>query len=171
MFITTPKFTLDETFEFEELFFSFMFKTSPQLICKFNAKTHQPSARSNYSISIKYNLYHLPMKLWEGNIFSYVCLSCRPRSGVSHVIINDDAIDHHTETSLYKKPNLGMGPPKPPASDIWRTFDWRLFQTCSLEASRYSSLSSPDICWMLKHVQLASGWYASYWNAFLSTIL
>ena len=47
--------------------------------------------------------------------------------------------------------------------------NWRPVQTCSLE-----DLTPPstDIQWQPpKHVRLASGWYASYWNAFLLLLL
>ena len=40
---------------------------------------------------------------------------------------------------------------------------WKPVQTCSFEDP---TPISTDI-WWLKHTQLASGWYASYWKAFL----
>ena len=49
--------------------------------------------------------------------------------------------------------------PDDPASDIW----WPRLATCSLE----DPPTSVDTWWLMKHVQLASGWYTSYWNDFL----
>ena len=67
---------------------------------------------------------------------------------------------------LYRTPSPDMGPyyTAPTNIDIGGQ-DWRSVQTCSLEGP-----SSTDICWLLRHVRLASGRYASYWNAFLSNM-
>ena len=43
---------------------------------------------------------------------------------------------------------------------------WRPVQTCSLEFT-VRMPHCTDIWWSLKHVWLASRWYACYWNAFL----
>ena len=43
--------------------------------------------------------------------------------------------------------------------------NWRPVQTCSLVL--IVQPHSTDIWWSPKHIWLASGWYASYWNAFL----
>ena len=66
--------------------------------------------------------------------------------------ITHDTLDHTVQE-----------PPGPdsPINDIWRP----ILETCS------NLFTSPplltEISWLEKHVRLASGWYASYWNAFL----
>ena len=97
--------------------------------------------------------YRPPTKLREGNVFSRICLSRGVDIG----------------TALHPPPP-DMGPPGPgsPASDIW----WPSLEICSnlfIEPHCTGLLSptSTDIWWPLKYIRLASGRYASLWNAFL----
>ena len=50
-------------------------------------------------------------------------------------------------------------------TDIW----WPTLETCSNLFTRGPSPSSHIWWWPLKQVWFASGWYASYWNAFFTT--
>ena len=65
-------------------------------------------------------------------------------------------------------PDIRHGTPSPPASYIW----WPFLETCSnlftWGSPPHTHIWGPPIGWM--HVLLASGRYASHWNAFLSTM-
>ena len=52
----------------------------------------------------------------------------------------------------------------PSACDIW----WLSLETCWTSNFK-TPLTGTDVWWP-KHIHLASGWYASYWNAFLLII-
>ena len=93
---------------------------------------------------------YLPKTLW--NVFSHVCLSVCPRGEGP-----PDPNPSGRGTSLCR-PSPSSGPP---AGDIWCQ-QWEPVQTCSAQ-----DLHNIDIWWLLKHVWLASGRYASYWNTFL----
>ena len=56
--------------------------------------------------SLQYMIYHyrLPRKLWEGNVFSHVCLSFCLRGG-SHVTITHDALDLTVQEPLHSWPH------------------------------------------------------------------
>ena len=73
---------------------------------------------------------------------------------------------HFTGTPPAQTPGLDPTIQWLPASDIW----WPSLETCSNLFTWWSFPPSTYIWWLLKHVQLASGWYASYWNAFLFSI-
>ena len=67
--------------------------------------------------------------------------------------------------TLQSRPHGIWTPPysDPPCSDIW----WPSLETCSNLFTWGSLPPCTDIWWLLKDMQLASGQYASYWNAFL----
>ena len=48
---------------------------------------------------------------------------------------------------------------------------WRPVQTCSLGLTAQTPSTGTDIWWPPKHILLASGRYASYWNGFLFLVL
>ena len=100
--------------------------------------------------------YHPPTKLWEGNIFSNVCLSvCLFTSAEGLLTITNNALD-----SLYRDPP-NLVPPR--ASDIW----WPSMETCSiLFTSGPPQLVLTPVA-IEAHTVGASGQYASYWNTFL----
>ena len=79
-------------------------------------------------------------KLREGNVFSHIFPSFCPWEGGSHVTIAHDALDLTIQ-----------GPPPS--------------QTCSNLFNLDVTVQGPAHCGQL--VQLASGGFASYWNAFL----
>ena len=83
------------------------------------------------------------MKLWEGNVFSRVCLSSLFRGGPMSLYITHDAL----ALTIQGHPLLDMRP-----SLFW------------------DPAPTPRTCsnlFIMKHVRLSSGWFASYWNAFL----
>ena len=82
-------------------------------------------------------LHHRPTKLWEGNVFSHVCLY----TGGSHV-----SITHDTLKLAIQPPQLGTSW-TPLASDIW----WPSLETCSYLFSS-GPHTSADIWWLLKQV-------------------
>ena len=121
------------------------------------------------SICSSWLFYRPPTKLREGNVVTCVCLSVH--SGVPHVIL---PMVHWT--SLYRTPPLPdmiHGDPQPQPRTPARDILWSSLETCSnLFIGPHTSLySTPpystDIWCPLKHVQLASRGYASYWDASL----
>ena len=82
--------------------------------------------------------------------------------GLTHVTITHNALNLTVrpswhETLLYTAPT--------PASDIW----WPILETCSNLFS-CGPPNGTDIWWLMKHIQLPSWQYASYWNAFLLSL-
>ena len=75
--------------------------------------------------------YHLPMKLWEGHVFSHVCLSAFLSTGGPHVTITHDALDLNIQGPTPSQlPLCGNPPalvPTPPGSGSW----WPRPETCS----------------------------------------
>ena len=116
-------------------------------------------------LSFCWNMQSLrpPMKMWECNVFTHVCLLIgrAPMWALSMM----------QWTSLYSLQTSNMGAPRhqtwdPPSPRPWPT----LLVTCGCHHWRPVHLrthrTSTDI-WRPKHVWLASGRYASCWNAFL----
>ena len=120
--------------------------------------------------------YHLPMKLWEGNVFiqsiilSTTGVSCDQYpwcigphlTGTPNSPGPLDLVPHYRDSHLQLCPHtwdltillfllVTSGPQ-----------NWRPIQTYSLEDP-----TSAGIWWLLKHIQLTSGRYAPFWNAFL----
>ena len=108
-------------------------------------------------------------------MFSYmsVCHSVHRRS---HVTIIRDALAlteqdhpaHGTSGTPKAPPTPDMGPQRLPASDIW----WPPLKTCSKLFTLRPT--PPNRSCNLMAVEAGtvstSGWYASYWNAFLCTV-
>ena len=133
------------------------------------------------------NIYHPPTKIRECNVFTGVCLSFW--SGDPHLTISDDTFDLTKQGYPYQPcsdQTRAVGTPWPlplsrhgswqapspcsPANDIW----WTSLETCSnlfiwphWIASSHTHCCSTEIWWPPKHVQLASGWYTPYLNAYL----
>ena len=111
----------------------------------------------NWSIShlSELNYYRMPTTLWKGNVFSHVCLST---GGRSHVTITHDRIGPHL---------TGTTP-----------ISWHV-ETCSnwtaLRTHHPPHLSpSPPVQGALARllpIRLTSGWFTSYWKAFLFTVI
>ena len=95
---------------------------------------------------------------------AFVCLQGR---GGPHVTITHDALDLTVQPPLPHR-HQTWAPPGPPTPLLMTSHDhfWRPVQTCSLE----DCPTSTDIWWP-KQIWLASGRYASYWNALLFEIL
>ena len=69
------------------------------------------------------SIYHPPMKLQEGDVFTHLCQAVCSQGMASHVAITRDALGHWT--SLYSPPGLVLLVLA--AGDQ----DWRPVQTCS----------------------------------------
>ena len=125
--------------------------------------------------------YHPPSKLWEGNVFSHVCPWGWGESHVMHWCIG---IGPHCTASPAQSWSCSPGywdftvqwppwlqPPstwdltvRAPAGDIW----WPRLKTCSnlfTWGPPHPPLLAPGT--ENAHTVSASGWYVSYWNAFL----
>ena len=112
------------------------------------------------------NIYRLPTRVWEGNVFRRVCLSFFPWEG-------DFPYDHYPWCIGLHHPGMATSPPPGPRPVILCTGtparvpcpllmasggqDWRPAQTCLLE--------DPHQCWHLVAGMYRQ--YASYWNASL----
>ena len=104
-----------------------------------------------------YNYYRPPTELREGNVFSCVCPFRLSVHRWSYVTITHDALDLTVEGSPLPRPS-------PPLQT--REYDGhhqRPVQTHSLEDPQPPT--STDIWRPPRQVWLASGQYASYWNA------
>ena len=79
------------------------------------------------------HFYCLPVKLWEGNVFTHVCLSFCPWGGACHVAITYNALD----LTILEPPGLSVPLCKPlgtgPLLLTSGGQDWRSVQTCSNE--------------------------------------
>ena len=66
------------------------------------------------------------------------------------------------------RPDMGHVDPPSPLLVTSGGHHWRPVQTCSLDLTvQGASPITTDIWWPPKHIQLANGQYASYWNVFL----
>ena len=117
--------------------------------------THNKHVHKNNScvISSWLTYYHLTIKLWEGNVFSRVCLST---GGRSHIAITNDALylTIHGPLAIVPPPFV-QGPlsPTPSLLDklVAKTED--LFKFVHL---RTPLVLTPD-GWLLNHIWWATG--------------
>ena len=117
------------------------------------------------------SIYYPPTKLREGNVYSHVCLS---------FILSTDGVGSHV-TSDYWPWCIGSHYTCTPSPDIEHlctyptppcpTSPLGYVQTCSTWIILYRDPTSRaySILFIMKHVRLTSGRFASYWNAFLFT--
>ena len=120
-----------------------------------------------------YLYYRPPMKLLEGNVFTRVCLFTE--GGVHMWPL---PMMHWTSVYRPSKPQLSSGhqtwdPSSPSPLEIRHGTPSFMLVTSGGDHWRPCSLEeAPSTQWYwhlvaTKHVWLASGWYTSYWNAFL----
>ena len=83
---------------------------------KIHRKTKHTKASVEIFTAICDTFYHLPTKLWEGNVFTAICLFMGKEF---RVIIIRDALDLTVQSPLTHPPY--------PASDIW----WPRMESCS----------------------------------------
>ena len=107
-------------------------------------------------------LYYRPRtKLLEGNVFTRVCLFTG--EGGHHVAITHDALDVSVQ-ALQVQAALWTSDVGSLAPCLWHLV---AIYGDLVHLRKPHPPSGTGIWWPPKHVWLASGWYTSYWNAFL----
>ena len=132
--------------------------------------------RPNISL-IEWFYCHQPMKLREGNVFSRGCLSIHwgekslsvqdhgsiPHTWLHHCVQCLPCFWHLMTGDLFKLFNSNRL-----MNETWALINSqnpKVVTSCG-KLFNLRTPTSSDIRW-LKHVQRVSGWFASYWNAFL----
>ena len=94
--------------------------------------------------------YHLQTR----NVFTGICLSSSP---------SQFPFSSSSDPPPPPPPWHQTWRPTPTATDIW----WPSLETSSIMFTWGPPHQYWHLWWPPKHIQLASGWYASYWNAVL----
>ena len=112
---------------------------------------HDFFCMSNNSNGKDAYFYHPPTTLWEGNIFTHVCV-CSQGEGIPMWPL---LMMHWT--SLYSLP----APSDTPLLVTSSRYHRRPVQTCLLRTPTCTDI------WWPKYIRLTIKWYASYWSVFL----